>query len=183
VPECWMNGSAYGDISSERVVVKLEQMVCLIQDENNSTYLETDIVANVHGEDGSNDLRGDVVSTSIKHLKSAALGGMISGLLGAAQGQDGMTIGSGGVVTTPSKGMGSIVKSGAFGGASNVGETIAEFALKEAEMMSPVLEVKPGVLVMPKILEGFYVGEKGVMKKLSEFRARQKQKNQQSKQR
>ena len=166
ISECRMTGSAYGDLSSERAVIRLEKMIC----KESGVYITSDIAGIVYGPDGYNGIKGTVVSTSSKHLKNAAIGGLLSGLSSAAKGQEGFTIGAGGIASSKSKGMGDLLKSGGMSGVSNVGEKVADYYLKQAESMSPVLTIEAGVKVNTQITKGFFFGERGMRSKLKQER-------------
>ena len=155
-------GSAYGDLSSERAIIRLEKLVC----EENGLYQTSKIAGQVFGPDGYNGIKGTVVSTSSKHIKNAALGGLISGLSGAAKGQDGASITGAGLISTKKKGVGDMLEQGALQGASNAGEKVADYYLRQAEAMSPVLTIDSGVRVNAQITKGFFVGEVGTHKKI-----------------
>lgn len=51
-------------------------------------------------------------------------------------------------------------------GASNAGEKIADYYLREAERMSPVLTIKGGVRVNPQIIKGFFIGQVNTHRKI-----------------
>lgn len=161
---CRIMGSAYGDLSSERAIIRLEKLVC----ENNGLYQVSKIAGQIFGPDGYNGIKGIVISTSSKHIKNAAIGGMISGLSGATKGQDGASITGAGLITTQKKGAGEIFTQGAMQGVSNAGEKIADYYLKQAEAMSPVLAIDPGVRVNAQITKGFFLGETGTHKKIKQ---------------
>ena len=166
ISECRIEGSAFGDISSERAVIRLEKMIC----KEGGVYITSDIAGIVYGDDGFNGIKGTVVATSTKHLKNAAIGGLLSGLSSASKGQEGISLGAGGIASSKSKGMGDLLRSGGMNGASNVAEKLADHSLRQAEAMSPVLTIPAGVKVNPKITRGFFVGERGMKNKLKKDR-------------
>lgn len=166
VAKCRMTGSAYGDLSSERAVIRLEKMIC----KEDGVYITSDIAGIVYGDDGFNGIKGTVVSTSSKHLKNAAIGGLISGLSSAAKGQEGVSLGAGGIASTKSKGVGDLLRSGGMSGVSNIGEKLADYYLRQADSMSPVLTIPAGVKVNTQITKGFFVGERGMKNKLKQER-------------
>ena len=125
------------------------------------------IVGQIYGPDGFNGIKGKVVSTSSKHLKNALIGSMISGFASSVKGNEGMILSSGGLLSTEKKGAKDALRMGALSGGSNAGEKLADYYLKQAESMSPVLTVPPGVRVNAQVTKGFYVGEVGVHKKVS----------------
>jgi hypothetical protein len=166
VTDCRITGSAYGDLSSERGVIRLEKMTC----KANGVYTTSDIAGDVIGPDGLDGIKGAVISTSTKHLKNAAIGGVISGLVGASKGQEGFSLSAGGVSSSKSKGMGDLLRSGGINGVSNVGEKIADHYLRLADSLSPILTIDAGVKINPRITKGFFVGERGIRSKIKKDR-------------
>lgn len=166
VSKCRVMGSAYGDLSSERAVIRLEKMIC----EVDSSYVTSKIAGIVYGPDGFNGIKGSIVATSSKHINSAMIGGMISGLTSAAKGQEGVSLSAAGVVSTKSHNFKDLATSGLSGGISNAGEKLADYYLKLAESMSPILTIPSGVRIQAHIIKGFYVGEISTHKKIKSER-------------
>ena len=166
---CQIMGSSYGDLSSERAIVRAEVLSC--QNPANELIYTTKIAGLIYGDDGMNGIKGKVVQTSGKHLKNAIIGGMISGFAGSAKGQDQMIITSFGSGTTKKKGMGDMLQEGGFAGASNAAEKIADYYIKQAEAMSPVLLVSGGTKVDIVFTKGVYFGALDVQEKLEQYRA------------
>lgn len=140
ISKCTIEGSARGDLSSERAEIRLEKLVCL----QGGTYQNSEIAGIVIGPDGLNDIKGKVVSTSSKHINNAMIGGLISGLSGVAKGQDGASITSAGLITTKKKGVGDMLNQGVLQGASNAGEKFADHFLRLADSLSPQVVVDIG---------------------------------------
>lgn len=164
ISKCRIMGSAYGDLSSERAIIRLEKLVC----EHDGLYQTSKIAGQIFGPDGYNGIKGTVVSTSSKHIKNAAIGGLISGLSGSAKGQEGGVLTGSGLVQTKKKGMGDMFGQGALQGASNAGEKVADYYLRQAEAMSPVLTVPSGVRINAQITKGFFVGEVNTHQKIKQ---------------
>lgn len=164
---CRIMGSAYGDLSSERAIVRLEKMIC----ERDGLYITSKIAGQIFGSDGLNGVKGTVISTSIKHMKNAAIGGLISGIGSAAKGQDGAAISGSGLIQTKTKGIKSLLGEGALQGASNAGDKIADYYLRQAEAMSPILTVPSGVRINTQITKGFFVGEISTHRKINAARS------------
>lgn len=162
ISKCRIMGSAYGDLSSERAVIRLEKMVC----ETDGMYVTSKLAGIVYGPDGFNGIKGSVVSTSTKHLKNAMVGGVISGLSSIAKGQEGMNISSAGLLSTKNQSFKDLATGGIAGGVSNAGDKLAEYYLKQAESMSPVLTIPAGVRIQAHITKGFSVGEVGTVGKI-----------------
>lgn len=166
---CKIMGSTYGDLSSERAIVRAEVLSCT--DPVSELIYTTKVAGLIHGDDGMNGIKGKVVQTSGKHLKNAIVGGMISGFASSAKGQDQMIISSFGSGTTKKKGMGDILQDGAFAGASNAAEKIADYYIKQAESMSPVLLVSGGTKVDIVFTKGVYLNALDVQEKLEQLRS------------
>ena len=166
---CQIMGSSYGDLSSERAIVRAEVLSC--KDPVNELIYTTKIAGLIYGDDGMNGIKGKVVQTSGKHLKNAIVGGMISGFAGSAKGQDQMIITSFGAGSTKKKGMGDMLQEGGFAGASNAAEKIADYYIKQAEAMSPVLLVSGGTRVDIVFTKGVYLSALDVQEKLERLRS------------
>lgn len=162
IEQCRIQGSAYGDVSSERAIIRLEKMIC----EVDGVYQTSKIAGQLFGPDGYNGIKGVVVSTGSKHLKNAFIGGVLSGLSESSGGREGMSISGAGIISTEKRGMRDMVTGGSMKGLSNAGEKLADYYLRQAEAMSPVLTIPSGVRVNAQITRGFYVGEVGTHKKL-----------------
>ena len=160
-------GSAYGDLSSERAIIRLEKMIC----EQSGVYITSKIAGQIFGSDGLNGVKGTVVATSSKHIKNAAIGGLISGVAGAAKGQDGSTISGAGLIQTKKKGAKNLLGEGVLQGASNAGDKIADYYLRQAEAMSPILTVPSGARINAQITKGFFVGEVSTHRKIKAARS------------
>jgi conjugal transfer pilus assembly protein TraB len=165
---CQIMGSSYGDLSSERAIIRAEVLSC--QDPKQELIYTTKIAGIIHGDDGMNGIKGKVVQTSGRHLKNAMIGSMISGFASSAKGQDQFSITSFGGINTQKKGMGTMVQEGSLTGASNAAEKLADYYIKQAEAMSPVLMVPGGVQVDVVFTKGVYLGARDVQEKLEQIR-------------
>lgn len=164
---CRIMGSSYGDLSSERAIIRLEKMIC----EQDGVYITSKIAGQIFGSDGLNGVKGMVVATSSKHIKNAAIGGLISGVAGAAKGTDGSTLSNAGLIQTKKKGAKNLLGEGVLQGASNAGDKIADYYLRQAEAMSPILTVPSGVRINAQITKGFFVGEVSTHRKIKAARS------------
>lgn len=143
--ECRLLASAYGDISSERAIVRAEELVC--ENKEAGLITTTKVSGVIYGDDGANGIRGTVVSMSDKHLKSAAIGGVLSGFSQTAKGKSGLNVTALGAVSTKSKGMKDMAQDGLLSGASSAAEKLADYHIKLAENISPVILVPGGTKV------------------------------------
>ncbi|MCP3848687.1 MAG: hypothetical protein GY694_00410 [Gammaproteobacteria bacterium] len=167
--DCRITASCYGEASSERVMVRLERLTCKV----GKNWVHTDIFGYVAGSDGKPGIKGTLISIGQKHLKNAALGGFISGISSAAKGEQGLAVSSGGLLSTKSQTGMDILKQGGFHGVSNVGEKLADYALKRADSLSDVLVVPAGVKVNPMIMRGVYFGQVKTRKAVERVRQEQ----------
>jgi conjugal transfer pilus assembly protein TraB len=165
---CRILGSAYGDLSSERAIIRAEKMVCI--DPKTQLVTTSKIIGTIHGSDGMNGIKGKVVATSSKHIRNAMIGGVISGLATSAKGQEGMNITSLGAMSTKKKGIGDLAGQGLLTGTSTAAEKVADYYLRMAESMSPILLIPGGTKVDVMFMKGFFIGELGTHKKVRDER-------------
>ena len=145
IKQCRLLGSSYGDISSERAIIRAEELVC--EDKAADLIISTKVSGVIYGDDGSNGIRGSVVSMSDKHLKNAVIGGVLSGFSNTAKGQNGLEITALGAVSTKKKGMKDMAQDGILSGTSSAAEKLADYHIKLAENISPVILVPGGTKV------------------------------------
>lgn len=160
---CFLIGSAYGDLSAERAYIRLARLSCV--DTARGLVLETDISGYISDSDGFQGLRGKLVRRTGQLLAKAILAGFADGIAqvaGAAastQASQLTTFGSGvgagvGQQADVTIDTGGLAKAGAFGGAANAAGLIAEYYLNEAQNIFPVISVPPGRKGSVVITEG-----------------------------
>ena len=145
IKQCRLLASAYGDISSERAIIRAEELVC--ENKDDGIIISTKVSGVIYGDDGANGIRGSVVSMSDKHLKNAVVGGVLSGFAGTAKGQSGLEITPLGGVSTKKKGMKDMASDGLLSGTSSAAEKLADYHIRLAENISPVILVPGGTKV------------------------------------
>jgi len=155
ISKCRIQGSSYGDLSSERVIIRAEKLICI--DPKTELVTTSDVIGVVHGDDGMNGIKGKVIATSNRHIKNAFIGSMLSGLASSSKGVEGLTLTSLGAVNTKRQGFKDLAGQGLLNGGSNAGEKIADYYLRLAEQMSPVLTVPGGVKVDVIFTKGFFL--------------------------
>lgn len=153
---CLINGAARGDLSSERIYVKLQRMTC---PQTNGRYA----VANVRGFlafGGMTGVRGRVVSREGSLATQAMFAGIISGF-GEGLSRLGNPLLSGGAVIagpdTENPSVGDVVMSGLGQGARQTGSTVSEYLIERAEQYQPVVEMPTGIDVEVVFLEGVFI--------------------------
>lgn len=138
---CFILSSAFGDLSSERVYVRTAKLSCI--DKNKKLIMVSEINGVLMDSDSSLGLRGEVQSRQGPKLAKAMLAGFAQGLTGAiGSAQSTVTSGINGTVSTIS-GEDALRQSG-LSGMSNATSQLAQFYLKEAQSMFPVISVEKG---------------------------------------
>jgi len=146
---CVVQGSATGDLSSERVKVRLITMTCT---NNRGEVLETRVSGFMSGS-GKEGVRGQVVSREGPAVTNAAIAGTLAGLgsgLGAAgQAQLGLDESA----TTSSIFQGAGIAAAA-GGVESAATTLSEYYINRAEQYQPIVSLYGGTNVELVFLEG-----------------------------
>jgi conjugal transfer pilus assembly protein TraB len=153
--KCFVTGTGYGDLSSERAMIRTEQMSCVGTD---GRALDIPIKGWVAGDDGKTGVRGRLVSKQGAVLKNALIAGTLSGIGSAL---------SAGATTTTTNGLGSVssistgkqVQNALGAGANSAFDRLAQYYVKLADKMFPVIEVDAGRTVDIVLLKGFQIGD------------------------
>lgn len=170
---CRVLGSSYGDISSERAVIRAESLVCINKDTDE--VITTKIAGTIYGDDGMNGIKGKIIDRSTKNMKNAAMGGLLSGFAGTMKSEGQFTLSSVGAVNTTKQGFDGRLKDNALSGMGTAAEKIADYYIKQAENMSPVLLVPGGTRVDIVFTKGVYLGSSDVVKKIEQDRKKQRE--------
>lgn len=170
IKDCRILGSCYGDISSERAIIRAEEMVC--EDKLEELVITTRVAGVIYGDDGMNGIRGSVVSMSEKHLKNALTSGLLSGFASIAKEQSNFNITSLGAVSTRKKSEKDMLKTGLAGGFSGAAEKLADYHIKLAENISPVILIPGGTKVDVMFTKGVRIGSKNIKNRLAKARDR-----------
>ena len=153
IARCHVTGAGYGQLSSERAYVRLERIACVL---HSGDVIDTTIKGYVAGEDGKTGIRGRLVSKQGKILSRGILAGFASGFGKAVESSNSTA----GVVAGPTfttvgrRSSRDLVKTGIGGGAGEAGRLLAEYYLKLAEEVFPVIEIDAGRRVDVIITEG-----------------------------
>lgn len=150
---CTVQGSATGDLSSERVKVRLISMTCV---NGRGEVLETKVAGYMAGS-GKEGVRGHVVSREGANVRNAAiagaLGGLGSGLSAAATSSLNQEEASVSQILQ-SAGAGTLA-----GGAEQAANTLADYYIKRAEQYQPVISLYGGTKVELVFLQGVELGQ------------------------
>ena len=137
----------FGDLSSERVKVRLLSMTCL---DRTGSVLETRIKGYVTGS-GKAGVRGRVVGREGKVIGNAAIAGVLEGLASSAGGNAGASDGD--VTAVAGNALSAIGASGT----QNAASTLSEYYINRAEQYQPVVSLYAGTKVEIVFLEGVKV--------------------------
>lgn len=165
---CHVLAASYGDISSERVMMRLEKLTCT--ERQTGEIIELNVQGYVAGEDGRAGLRGHVVDRSGETMRHAAMGGFLSGMgnfLSQSQNPIAFSPATGIGVMNPLTN-GELLKYGAAKGASGALEKYADFYIKRAEQMQPVIQIQAGRMVDIVFTQGVEFSDSAVRQTLSQ---------------
>lgn len=153
---CVVNGAARGDLSSEKVYVKLARMTC---DQPGGRVAVSEVKGFISFA-GKSGVRGRVVSREGSLVSQALLAGIIGGF-GRGFSANANSVFSG-VTTNPdgsrSKLSGGDILGGGLGqGAADAADTVSKYLIERAEQYQPVVEMPTGIDVEIVFLDGVYV--------------------------
>ncbi|HJD59277.1 MAG TPA: TraB/VirB10 family protein [Rickettsia endosymbiont of Omalisus fontisbellaquei] len=147
VKEAILLGSCSGNISSERAECRIDTLSLL---NSSGDIIEKHQVEGwVFGEDGRAGIRGVVVDRSSEIARMAVFNGILSGMAQFFQNQATNGVYPISPITgqqNPLRANDSL-KAGAYSGVGNALEKLADFAIKRAEQMNPVIVVDSGRVV------------------------------------
>jgi len=153
---CLVNGAARGDLSSEKVYVKLARMTC---PQPGGRYAESEVKGFI-AFGGKTGVRGRVVSREGSLTMQAFFAGLVGGV---GRGFSANTNGFLNGVTTVVNGQrqqlstGDIVQGGLGEGVAQAGDTLSQYLIERAEQYQPVIEMPTGVEVEIVFLEGVQI--------------------------
>ena len=157
-------GACQGDISSERAYCRLQTLTIT---EPNGEIIEKDVEGWVIGEDGRPGIKGIVVDRSSEVVRLAMINGILGGMASFFQQQASTSV----YPMSPLVGQinaldgKQLVKAGALNGANNALEKMADFAIKKAEQMQPVIVIESGRRVDVVFKKGVDLKDSSFLKK------------------
>lgn len=141
--ECLIVATGYGDLSSERAIIRTESLSCITK---SGTALDQPIKGFVAGEDGKAGIRGRLVTKQGQVLANALMAGIGSGL-GQAFQQNSTITATSALGTTTSVEPGKQLQSGVTAGIGKAFDRLAQYYITLAEKLFPVIEVGAGRVV------------------------------------
>lgn len=153
---CVVNGSARGDLSSEKVYVKLAKMTC---DQPGGRVAVSEVKGFISFA-GKSGVRGRVVSREGSLVSQALLAGIIGGF-GRGFSANANSVFSGVATNTDGSrsklSAGDILGGGLGQGAGDAADTVSKYLIERAEQYQPVVEMPTGISVDIVFLDGVYV--------------------------
>jgi len=153
---CTVTGAAYGDLSSEKVYVRLQTLACA--GDAPATVLETTVAGFVAGA-GQAGVRGPVVSREGALVQRAFLSGVFSGIgQGVNQAFRPQAVLAGGATATfENTDFDAIGRAGLGAGAGTAGQEVSDYLIRRAEQYQPVIQLAAGTAVTVVFLEGAWL--------------------------
>jgi conjugal transfer pilus assembly protein TraB len=140
---CFVLGTAYGDLSAERVYVRFSRLSCV--DKSDKLILSQNVSGYLVDSDGKLGLRGVVTDRQGAKLGKALLAGFAQGLAGAlGQAQSSVLSNLSTGTTTSTIGGSAALRSSGLTGAQTAASQLAQFYLQEAQSVFPVITVDAG---------------------------------------
>lgn len=144
IRDCFILASGHGDLSSERAYLRGEYLSCI---RNDGGVLETKFPSYVVGEDGKTGMRGRLVSKQGQVIARSLVAGFASGVSKAFDVTPVSVLDTtnvSGKVQYQSNYDTGMLQGAAAQGASRSLEKVADFYLKMAEQIFPVVEITAG---------------------------------------
>lgn len=141
--DCHVTAAAYGDVSSERALMRLEAISCVSQ---SGHVMESQVSGYVAGEDGVTGVRGQVVYRERDLLNHSLWSGLLSGI-GKGIESKFKTISTSALGSTEAIANDDILKSSAASGAGNALDKYAQYHIDRAEQYQPTIQIGAGRVV------------------------------------
>lgn len=153
---CVINGAARGDLSSEKVYIKLNKMTC---DQPGGRVAVSEVKGFI-SFGGKAGVRGRVVSREGALVGQALLAGIAGGFGRGFSANTNAAL-TGVQVTTggqrPRLGAGDIIEGGLGNGVAEAGDMVSRYLIERAEQYQPIIEMPTGIDVDVVFLDGAYV--------------------------
>jgi conjugal transfer pilus assembly protein TraB len=152
---CFVVGSGFGNIVEERAYIRTETLSCVKRD---GTPWEVPLKAQVVGEDGKLGMRGKIVSKQGRQIALSIVTGILSGLGQSlsprAPIQFVETKREEGKYTLLTPNVGEALEAAGLTGVGSALSRVADYYLKLAEQMYPVIEIEAGREVEIFVVKG-----------------------------
>lgn len=149
---CFVIGDAKGDLSSQRVYIRVTKLSCVTK---KGKILQKSMTGYVNGEDGKTGFIGRVVSREGAVLARVLFAKFVEGLGNAFQ-QSTYTTSISPLGTTQTINPSEATKAAIYSGVSGAAKELSDYFLKLADQIFPVVEVNAGrqgdVIILKKIV-------------------------------
>ena len=155
---CLVNGAARGDLSSEKVYVKLARMTCA---QPGGRYAVSEVKGFISFA-GKSGVRGRVVSREGSLVSQALIAGIVGGF-GRGFSANANSIFTGSIGADGKRAglsSGDILTGGLGQGAGEAADTVSKYLIERAEQYQPVVEMPTGIEVEIVFLDGVQVRSK-----------------------
>ena len=152
---CLINGAARGELSSEKVYVKLQKMTC---PQPGGRYAVSEVKGFL-AFGGKTGVRGRVVSREGGLVTQAFIAGLFGGF-GRGFSANANSVFQGTTITNGKRdklSAGELLEGGFGEGAAQTGDMVSKYLIERAEQYQPVIEMPTGIDVEIVFLEGVYV--------------------------
>lgn len=139
---CFVLGSSYGDLSSERIFVQLSRITCM--DASRQMMLTGKLNGYVADSDSIQGLKGKVIRRNGQLLAKSMLAGFASGLSKVAAGAGTTQVASVGGAINTAFDTSKLLQTGGMEGVNTTMELVAKQYSDEAKNMFPVISVPGG---------------------------------------
>lgn len=150
--ECFIIGAGYGNLSDERAYIRTETLSCVRSD---GGVIDIPLKGHVIGEDGKLGMRGRLVSKQGQKIAMAIVTGTLASFGNAFKPQ------TASVLQLDPKQSGvfryeieDVLQAGALGGVGNALNKVADYYLRLAEKIFPIIEIDAGREVEVLVLKG-----------------------------
>ena len=142
IKECRAVAGGYGELSSERAIIRVEGLVCIAND--GTTYeSKPDTFGFVTGEDGKIGLAGRVVTKQGAILARTMAAGFVEGL-GEVFKESSSTVNTSGIGVTSTIDPNKATQVGLYSGVGKGAEKLSEYYLKLNDQMFSIIEINVG---------------------------------------
>ena len=153
VKDCFILGSGYGDLSSERAYVRTESLACVRE---GGDALDIPLKGVLVGPDGKAGVRGRLVSKTGQVLANALVAGLISGL-GTALTSSAITQSVSPLGATQTIDSSKALQAGIGQGLARGLDRLVQYYISLADKIYPVVEVDAGQIVDVVVTRGVSV--------------------------
>lgn len=167
--DCHCTASGYGDISSERIHVRLEKLSCI--ERKTGEIVSTEVAGYIAGPDGREGVRGTIVSKEGSYLSRGALGGVFSGLAKVASPHNRQNmVNPFGLGQFPNPSTKELFQSGFLEGGGSALDKLSQYYINRAEQLQPIVQVPGGQVVDIVFTEEANIGESELKETISKTR-------------